>query len=137
MVKVFRYCGLVITLLLLTALVGAPGYAATIEASIDRMTVQENESVNLTFSSDADVEDDPDFSPLEKDFRILNRSQSSNISIINGRVSRQITWQLMLMPKRSGDLTIPSIAFGRDQSNALSLRRLARTPSPSGKDTQI
>jgi hypothetical protein len=121
MVKVFRYCGLVITLLLLTAVVGAPGYAATIEASIDRMTVQENESVNLTFSSDADVDDDPDFSPLEKDFRILNRSQSSNISIINGRVSRQMTWQLMLMPKRSGDLTIPSIAFGRDQSNVLSL----------------
>ena len=132
MVKNYLHFSIVISLLLLTVVLSMPGHTATIEATTDRMTVQENESISLTFSSDSDVDDDPDFSPLEKDFRILNRSQSSNISIMNGRISRQITWQLMLMPKRSGNLAIPSIAFGRDQSNALSINVMPASAAGSG-----
>jgi len=108
--------------LLLLATINMPGHAATIEATVDRTVVQENESLNLTLSSDSDVDDDPDLAGLEKDFRILSRGQSSNISIINGRVNRQIKWDLMLMPKRTGDLKIPSIPFGKDRSNAISIK---------------
>ncbi|WP_455219306.1 BatD family protein, partial [Kaarinaea lacus] len=132
MVKPVKYMAMFVAILSLMLMMSSLSVAASIEATIDRNTVQENESINLTFSSDTDVDDDPDFSPLEKDYRILNRSQSSNISIINGRVSRQMTWQLMLMPKRSGNLNVPAIAFGNDRSNALTLNVVPATAGSSG-----
>lgn len=111
----------------------ALAHGATITTTVDRHTVQENESLNVLFSSDSDVDGEPDFAPLEKDFRILNRSQSSNIQIFNGRMNREITWNLMLMPKRHGTLTIPAIAFGADKSNPVSIKVSAaavNTPDP-------
>ncbi|WP_455207842.1 BatD family protein [Kaarinaea lacus] len=122
MVKIFVTIGISFALLLLLAVTSLPSHAATIEATVDRTVVQEDESLNLTLSSDSDVDDDPNFKDLERDFRILSRSQSSNISIINGRVNRQIKWELMLMPKRNGDLQIPRIAFGKDRSNAIAIK---------------
>jgi len=108
-------------------------FAATINAEVDRSVVQEDESFYLTFSSDTEVDGDPNFSVLEKDFRILNRSQSSNIQIIGGQMSREMKWQLMLMPKRGGLLTIPSVAFGDDKSNTVQLKAVAAKPSQGGK----
>jgi len=107
--------------------------AANITAEVDRSVMQEDESFYLTLSSDEEVDADPDFSVLEKDFRILNRSQSSNIQIINGQMSREMKWQLMLMPKRGGQLTIPRISFGSDKSNEVQLKAIAAKPSQGGK----
>jgi len=96
-------------------------YAATITATTDRNPVQLNESFMLIFEATGSVDDDPDFEALKKDFDILNQSQSSNISIINGSTSRNISWTLNLMAKREGLLTIPSIPFGSDSSPQLRL----------------
>lgn len=103
------------------ALFSSSLHAATITARTDRNPVQMNESISLIFEATGSVDDDPDFSPLEKDFDIINQSQSSNISIINGSMSRQKTWSLIIMPKRAGVFTIPSIAFGSDNSPQLRL----------------
>ena len=100
-------------LLLLTAVAHA---ASNIQVFVDRNQVQENESFNVVFKANADVSDDPDFTPLQKDFQIIDRSQSSSIQIINGSMSREITWSLDLMPKHMGNLVIPSIAFGADRT---------------------
>ena len=108
-------------LLFLLLMTSASAYAANIEATVDRSVVQENESLNLILTADTEV-DDPDLRVLENDFQILSRSQSSNISILNGQVNRQIKWEFMLMPKRSGDLTIPGIAFGKDRSNPVEIK---------------
>ena len=109
--------------LLLWLLLGftAVAQATTIGVSVDRNQVQANESFNLIFRSDSDVDDDPDFSPLEKDFDIISRSQSSNIQILNGRMEREITWNLTLIPRRTGQLQIPAIAFGSDRSNPVTV----------------
>ena len=74
MVKNYLHFSIVISLLFLTVVVSMPGHTATIEATTDRMTVQENESISLTFSSDSDVDDDPDFSPLETTSMFHKRS---------------------------------------------------------------
>ncbi|WP_455366371.1 BatD family protein [Kaarinaea lacus] len=129
MVRTFITLALCFTLLSGLAMISSPTHAATITAAVDRTVVQENESLTLTLSSDSGVDDDPDLSELEKDFRILSRGQSSNISIINGRVNRQIKWELMLMPKRVGNLQIPRIAFGKDRSNAIAIKV---TPASAG-----
>lgn len=88
---------------------------AEIEVSLDRTTISENESFYVEFTTSDEVAQ-PDFSPLQKDFRIINRSQKSNIELINGRFSSKKQWTLMLMPKRAGKLFIPAIQFGQQHS---------------------
>ena len=115
-----RYSLILIALTCLSLISGAL-HAATITARTDRNPVQMNESIRLIFEATGSVDDDPDFSPLEKDFDIINQSQSSNISIINGSINRQKTWTLIIMPRQPGVFTIPSIEFGKDSSPQLRL----------------
>lgn len=115
-----RHSLLLIALTCLSLISGAL-HAATITARTDRNPVQMNESISLKFEATGSVDDDPDFSPLEKDFDIINQSQSSNISIINGSIKRQKTWTLIIMPREPGVFTIPSIEFGKDSSPQLRL----------------
>ncbi len=99
----------------------AQAWAAQISVRADRNPVALNESFRLIYESEQDPDDDPDFTPLEAVVDILNRGQSSNISIINGEYSSRKTWTLTVMAKRSGDLQIPPIAFGSDLSQGLSI----------------
>lgn len=95
--------------------------AAKIEVTVDRNPVTEDESFTIQYQVNGGADDDPDFLPLEKDFKILNRSQSQNIQFINGRLNRQSTWTLSLLPRRPGKFLIPSINFGTDVSDSLQL----------------
>jgi hypothetical protein len=123
--------------LLLCFAINATATAATITASVDRHVIQENESLNLTFSSDSAVDAEPNFSPLKKDFSILNQTQSSEIQIINGRMNRQISWDLTLMPRHAGSLTIPAIAFGNDKSNSITLKVTHDTSGNAAKGDEL
>ena len=95
--------------------------AIEIKATLDRNPVSINESVQLTFSATESPDDDPDFSPLKTDFDILNQTQSSNSSWVNGKSTKSIQWILNLMPKNTGELLIPTISFGDDSSQATKL----------------
>lgn len=119
LIRLTRYRGLSCLLLgLASSAVGA----AEITVSVDRNPVNLNESFQISFSASESPDDDPDFSPLEKDFEIVNRSQSSSTSLINGTFSKTIQWKLDVMAKRSGNLVIPAIAFGDDSSQPLFLK---------------
>lgn len=85
----------------------------------DRDPVRLDESFQVVFESDEEVTDSPDFSPLRQDFQVIGRSQSSNVQIVNGQVSRRSAWTLTLLAARAGRLTIPPIAVGRGHSPAL------------------
>ena len=100
----------------------APIHAANISVNVDRNPVQMNESFQIFFQSDTDVDEKPDFSPLKKDFEVISQGQSSNISIVNGSMTRQSRWTVNAMAKRVGDLIIPAIHFGKDQSPPILLR---------------
>lgn len=105
---------------------------AAITVKVDRSSISEDESFYIEFHSDADVDGDPDFRPLERDFRVINTNQSSSMSIINGKVSRNITWTIMVMAKRSGNFSIPSIRFGSDRTKPVSIH-IAKARKASGK----
>lgn len=60
----------------------------------------------------------PDFSPIERDFRIINTNYGRSINMVNGSISSQTYWRLTLTPKKAGELTIPAINFGKVQSEA-------------------
>ena len=93
---------------------------AELSAFLDRSTILETQTIELTLRSDKQGE--PDFSPLEKDFTILGNRTNSQYQSINGRVSSWIDWQLTLEPKKTGELTIPAISLGAEHSEPLSLR---------------
>ena len=108
--------------------------AANISVTTGRNLVVMNESFQIIFESDAAVDADPDFSPLSKDFQILSSGTSSNMNIINGRISTTKKWTITAMAKINGQVVIPSISFGRDKS-APSTVTVARVPSSStGQD---
>jgi hypothetical protein len=105
----------------LLALFAVPGLAAVISVTPDRNPVRMDESFNLIFSADEKPDDDPDFRPLEKDLEILSQSQSSQISVVNGRFSRRTEWTLTVAAKRTGTLNIPPIPFGNDRSEPVAI----------------
>ncbi len=103
-----------------------PGWsAAAVIASVDRDEVELNESFTLKVIVDSTIEVVPEVSALEQDFYIGSTSQLSNTTIVNGQISRSRTWTYMLMAKHDGQLTIPPIVVGAEQSDPL---RITVTP---------
>jgi hypothetical protein len=128
----------ILGLLLWLGLTGA-GLAAEITVTADRDPVPVNESFNLTFSAAESPDDEPDFSPLNQDFRMLGQSQNSQISMVNGKLSRSIEWTVSVVAKHAGKLTVPPVAFGADRSRALTVTVTDR-PAParsSGDDALL
>ncbi len=97
------------------------GYAAEVEAWLDRNPISANQSVTLTIEVQGDISGMADFEPLREDFDIISRRAGTQVQFINGKVSRTRTWNLTLRPKRQGILTIPALAIGTDLSPELEL----------------
>ena len=121
---------------LLSSLVLYSGLAgAAITVSIDRSPARVNESFQLYFEADGSVDGDPDFSPLQQYFSILNKNQSSNISVINGNYKRSTKWTLQVMPQQSGTFIVPAISFGSEKSRPFEVKvSQARQPTASDDD---
>jgi len=109
-------------LLLVLSVMSWPALATDIQVRADRNPVSLNESFNLIYETSGSVDDDPDFSPLQQYLDILNQSQNSNISIINGNYTSKKSWRLTVMPRKTGDLTLPPINFGSDKSPGYKLK---------------
>jgi hypothetical protein len=120
----------VFTVLLAALLYPLSVAAADISVTVDRNPVSINESFQIIFSSSESPDDDPDFSPLDSDFDVLNQSQSSNYSIINGVANNNQSWTLNVMAKQTGEITIPAIAFGDDNSKPVSITVTGKDSAP-------
>ncbi|MCX7096773.1 MAG: BatD family protein [Methylococcales bacterium] len=106
----------IIAMLMLFMLTPSTSFAADINVTVDRNPVNLDESFQITFSATESPDGEPDFSALEQDFAILNQSQSSSSSWINGHSSKLIQWTVKVMAKQAGNLVIPVIKFGDDAS---------------------
>ncbi len=91
-------------------------FAADINVHLSQNPVALGDSFQLIFKAVGSPDGEPDFSPLEQNFEILGRSQNQSIQMINGNVTRQTNWALMLMAKNNGAFQIPAIRFGSDSS---------------------
>ena len=89
---------------------------AEISVSIDRNPVRVNESFQLYFEADSSVDGEPNFSLLPQQFTLLNSSQTSSISIVNGDYRRSIKWTLQVMPDQAGEFIVPAIQFGNQKT---------------------
>ncbi len=117
-----------ILIILLLILFSASISAAQIDVSVDRSPISITDSFQLTFSTTDSPDDDPNFTPLKQDFDIINQQKSSQLSWVNGSTNKTIQWTLSVMAKRSGDLQIPPISFGKDMSQPISITVIETTP---------
>ena len=106
---------------------------ASVTASIDRNKVELNETFTLKIIVDSAIDLEPDASPLEKDFYVGTRSQLTNTTIINGAISRNRTWSYALMPKRSGNITIPPVIVGNQKSQPINIIIAPQSESVLGR----
>lgn len=109
--------------------------AATFKVSPDRDEVDLNESFTISFRAVGSVDDDPDFSPMEKDFSIVSKLKRSNISINNGSKTSTQEWLVEVMARRDGMLIIPAITFGKDKTPEAKVL-VRNVPAPTGQAGQ-
>jgi hypothetical protein len=121
-------------LLAATALLASamPVEAAVI-ASIDRSRIELNESFTLKVTVDTAIDVEPDASALEQDFFVGSRSQLSNTTIVNGQITRSRTWTYVLMAKDAGDLVIPPVIIGGEQSEPIDIKVLPPSNAVPGE----
>jgi len=101
-------------LLTLSMAMGANLALAAVKATLDRDHIAMGDTVRLTITAtDNEDLDDTDFNTLSKDFDILQRSSSSNTSIVNGHLSQSRQIFLDLAPRREGNLQIPPLRVGQ------------------------
>ncbi len=109
-----KYSVIIATLLIIVSSIALAAASTpnqlTASVSRNQLGIDESLTLQLTLSGDSDA--DPDLTPLNKDFDIASRSQSSSVNYINGSVSRSKVWSLVLLPRHSGKLTIPALCSG-------------------------
>ena len=123
------------TLLTFFLLVIATASWADLSAVVDRNVLDSNETLRLVVRHDIQAMNaEPDFSPLEKDFEILSSNRQQQYSWVNGQSESYTDWTLVLLPKRTGIILIPSLTYNQEISNALEIRvRAASNQVGAGK----
>ncbi len=109
---------------------------SSLNATLDRYTISEGETVLLLIEAKGSLTGDPQLKVLNKDFEVLGTSQSTSLSIINGSRQDSVRWQTTLSPRRSGQLSIPAIQVGNQTTQPLSLNVLSASSSlPQNSNT--
>jgi hypothetical protein len=105
-------------------LMPALSHAASVQATLNRSTVQLGETVTLNLRiNDYDGNlPAPDLSALNQDFSILGTSQNRSLSIINGRRTSELTLGVALRPRHTGTLQIPALTLAGMQTTPLQLQ---------------
>ena len=101
-------------------LVAASAFGA-VKATLESNQVGVGEPVRLVLQYQGQTREQPDLAPLQQDFDILSTSRSNNMQIINGAVSSHTETQVIMAPKRVGQILVPQITWNGEVSNPLTL----------------
>ena len=117
--------------LLLLLLMPVWVHAADVQATLDRSTVALGETVtlNLRIQGDAGNRAMPDLSVLGSDFDMLGTSQNSSLSVVNGAATSELTLGVVLRPRHTGTLQIPSLDVAGSRTAPLQVEVTAANPS--------
>ena len=125
-----RFAGLLAGLCALGLATAASG---AVTASIDRDRIESNESFTLKITVDSTADLAPDLAVLQQDFEIGQTSQLTEAHIVNGAVSRSVSWSVVLTPRRAGQLSIPPLSIGTEQSEPLTITVVEPAKLPPGE----
>jgi len=97
----------IILLILLILAINNIGYSQNFRATVDRNTLEVGDRITVTYSIDNEASNfrPPKFSNLKL---LMGPSQSQNVQIINGKVSRYFSFSYVLEAISSGKFIIPS-----------------------------
>lgn len=110
-----------LSILLGVAFIGA-AWAQTFNAVVNRTEVPQGETFVLTLElADGSDSGNPDLSVLDKDFIVYSVGNAFSYNYINGVASKSRQWQIALMPKNSGKITVPSIKLGNLETQPITL----------------
>lgn len=119
-------------------------FAGEFTATVNRNQIHLEEGVILSLTlKDVAAKSAPSLQPLNASFVISSQQQSSNTVIHNGKVSSTVSWKLTLIPKKEGELQIPSLmvatAEGMLSSQPITIKVSKGTPpaSPAVGDGEI
>ena len=97
-------------------------FAATLSARTEPSAVALGEPFNLILELDENAPSGlPDFTPLRYDFHIHGTAHSTSYLFTNGQSKASTRWTVTLVPRRVGELTIPSIQIGQARSHPITL----------------
>ena len=123
---------------LLLTLITSHAFAVTFEASVDRTSIGEGESLMLTLRYNSNLlSGEPDLSPLEQQFTVANRQRKNSFQYINGRSESWTIWTITLIPKRKGNLVIPSIQFKNESTKPIQIVVSKLDPSLTKQDKDV
>ena len=107
--------------------------AQSFNASVNRNVVPEGETFVLTLElKDDDTSSTPDLSVLNRDFTVLGISNGYRTNIVNSQVSKSRQWNLVMIPKKNGEIIIPEIALSGYKSNPITI-----TVTSAGEEAQL
>lgn len=120
-------------------------WAQNFQATVNRTEVPQGETFLLTLETDDDkTSATPDLSVLDKDFNIYSVGNAYQSTYINGVAKHSRQWQVILMPKNSGQIVIPSIKLGSMASEPITLNvapaqlaQQARSSQPEASESKF
>ncbi|MDO3382201.1 BatD family protein [Gilvimarinus algae] len=113
--------------------------AATLTAEPGRERLSINDQLNLSvkLKNGRQNATDPDFSVLQGDFEILNISRRTESYTVNWETESYLIWDLVLSPKRRGQLTIPSFQTDGAMSEPVTIEVTDPPSSPADADAEL
>jgi hypothetical protein len=118
----------------------AAGAEAAVSASVDRDRIALSESFQLTIRVDGSLRaEEPELAPLDRHFEVLGTNRNSSFTISNGRRESATTWQITLIARHAGELTIPALAVGGERTQPIAIR-VSEDPAPAsaaGREVQL
>jgi len=106
---------------------------AEVNARVDRSNIELNESLKLEIFVDSDEDLEPDISVLKQAFSVGQSRHIGNTITADGLVRRRDTWTFVLMPKRAGEIVIPAMRLGDEQTDPLTIVVSQATEKPPGE----
>lgn len=114
------------------------------EGEVLTLTVRGSMKIDINLGNlfDLDISNlpSPDIGKVEDDFEIVGRNQRYSIRTINNDMVGEITWTYQLAPRKTGELTIPSLTFQDASSEPITINVVAGTSpdqDPESRDSFI
>jgi hypothetical protein len=90
---------------------------ADVSASVDKSTIQMGDTLQLTINA-GNIPNNavPDLSSVVDNFDLLSSGQTQQVTMVNNKMVSETMWVFTLIPKHVGNLTIPAINVGSEQT---------------------
>lgn len=132
-----KLCVLFVLVVLLLISKQVPAQQTAVRTKLSSNTITKDETVTLTITA-IGLDGELDASSLGKDFDVVGRSSSREVSAVTGANNQLVTtsivtWALELVPKGVGVFTVPAVSVRGQKSQLLTLT-VNELPSGAKRD---